>query len=70
MFVKIKDVLLYGLGVFAVYAILTYVLRVFLSRTTTDAEYFGIYSSNDLLIGVLVAIVLTFSHFSKKKMMK
>ena len=70
MFDKIKGPLLYGLSVFAVYAILTYVLRVFLSSTSTDAEYFGIYSKNDLLIGVLVAIVLTFSHFGKKRMMK
>lgn len=62
---KLKPVL-YGLGVFAVYAILTYVLRVFFDRTSTDAEFFGIYSKNDLLIGVLVAVVLTFSHERKK----
>lgn len=62
---KLKPVL-YGLGVFAVYAILTYVLRIFFDRTSTDAEFLGIYSKNDLLIGVLVAVVLTFSHERKK----
>ena len=70
MFAKIKGPLLYGLGVFSVYAILTYALRVFFSRITTDAEFFGVYSTNDLLIGVLVAVVLTFSHQRKKNMLK
>ena len=70
MFTKIKGLLLYGLGVFAIYALLTYVLRVFFSRATTDAEFFGVYTTNDLLIGVLVAVVLTFSHQGKKNMLK
>lgn len=63
---KIKEVLIYGLGVFAVYAILTYGLRVLFDRASVDAEYFGVYSKNDLLVGVLVAVVLTFSHQRKK----
>jgi len=70
MFNKIKGPLLYGLGVFAVYAVLTYGLRVLFNRITTDAEFFGVYSTNDLLIGVLVAAVLTFSHQRKKNMFK
>ena len=63
---KIKEILIYGLGVFAVYALLTYGLRVLFDRVTVDAEYFGVYSKNDLLVGVLVAVVLTFSHQRKK----
>jgi len=63
---KIKEILVYGLGVFAVYAILTYVLRVMFNRVADDADLFGVYSQNDLLVGVLVAVVLTFSHQRKK----
>lgn len=66
MLTKIKEILIYGLGVFAVYAILTYVLRVLFNRAAVDAELFGVYSKNDLLVGVLVAVVLTFSHQRKK----
>ena len=66
MSTKLKEVLIYGLGVFAVYAILTYLLRVFFNRAAVDAEFFGIYSKNDLFVGVLVAVVLTFSHQRKK----
>jgi len=65
---KLKEILLYGLGVFAVYAILTYVLRVLFNRVADDAQFFGVYSQNDLLVGVLVAVVLTFSHQRRKNL--
>lgn len=59
--------IVYGLGVFAVYAVLTYILRFAFNRTPNDADILGIYSTNDLLIGVVVAIVLTFTHERKKR---
>jgi len=62
---KLKPVI-YGLGVFTVYVLLTYVLRIILKRTTSDATIFGVYSTNDLLIGLLLAVVLTFSHQRRK----
>ncbi len=62
---KLKPVI-YGLGVFTVYVLLTYVLRIIFKRTTSDATIFGVYSTNDLLIGLLLAVVLTFSHQRRK----
>jgi len=62
---KLKPVM-YGLGVFTVYVLLTYVLRIIFKRTTSDATIFGVYSTNDLLIGLLLAVVLTFSHQRRK----
>ncbi len=64
---KIKP-LLYGLGVFIIYAILTYVLRLTFNRMPVDGEYLGVYSGNDLLIGIAVAFILTLSHERKKKL--
>ncbi len=64
---KVKPIL-YGLGVFLIYAILTYVLRLVFKVMPIDGEFLGIYSENDLLIGLLVAVVLTFSHERKKKL--
>lgn len=64
---KVKPIL-YGLGVFLIYAILTYVLRIVFKIMPTDGKFLGIYSENDLLIGLLVAVVLTFSHERKKKL--
>ena len=63
---KIKPVL-YGLSVFAIYIILSVVLRLISKRIPDDAEYFGIFSSTDLLIGIVVALVLTFTHERKKR---
>jgi hypothetical protein len=64
---KIKPVL-YGLGVFAVYIVLTYILRLIFNRMPTDAEFFGIYSTNDLLLGVVIAVALTITHERKKRL--
>ena len=63
---KIKPVI-YGLSVFGVYIILSVVLRLISKRIPEDAEYFGIFSTNDILIGLIVALVLTFTHERKKR---
>jgi len=64
---KLKLVL-YGLSVFVIYSILTYVLRYVFNRMPTDAEFFGVYSSTDLLIGLVLALILTFTHVKKNKL--
>jgi len=64
---KIKPIL-YALGVFAVYVILTYILRLIFHRMPTDAEFLGVYSTNDLLLGVVIAAALTVSHERKKRL--
>ncbi|NDP22740.1 MAG: hypothetical protein GZ091_16925 [Paludibacter sp.] len=64
---KFKPIL-YGLGVFAVYALLTYILRLVTDRMPANAEIMGIFTTNDLLLGIVVSFVLTFSHERKKKL--
>lgn len=64
---KFKPVL-YGLGVFAVYILLTYILRLVTNRMPIDAEFLGVFTTNDLLLGLVVSIILTFSHERKKKL--
>ena len=63
---KLKPIL-YGLGVFTVYIVLSLVIRLVAKRIPADAEFFGMFSTNDLLIGVVVAVVLTFTHERKKR---
>lgn len=67
MNLKIK-IVLYGLGAFAVYIVLVVVLRLISGRIPEDAEIFGMFSTTDLLLGVVVAVVLTFSHERKKRL--
>jgi hypothetical protein len=58
--------ILYGLGAFTIFIVLSLILKFITNRTSTNAEYFGILSNKDLLIGVLVAIIVTFTHERKK----
>ena len=60
--------ILYGFGVFAVFTILSVVLKIITHRVYTDAQYLGIFSNKDLLLGLVVALVLTFTHERKKKL--
>ncbi|MDD3321316.1 MAG: hypothetical protein PHS59_07720 [Paludibacter sp.] len=66
---KLK-LLIYGIGVFAVYALLTYLLRLITDRFPENPDYLGIFTTNDLLLGLVVAVVLTFSNERKKKLKK
>ena len=59
---------LYGLGVFAVYVVFLVVLRLISGNIPEGAEFFGMFSRNDLLLGLIVAVVLTFSYVRKRKM--
>lgn len=64
---KLK-IVLYGFGVFAVYIVFLIVLRLVSGNAPEDAEIFGMFSRNDFLLGLIVAVVLTFSYVRKKKM--
>lgn len=66
---KFKPVL-YGIGVFAVYALLTYILRLVSGRMPENPEILGVFTTNDLLLGLVVALVLTISNERKKKLKK
>jgi len=64
---KLKPVL-YGIGVFIVFTTLMVILKLVTHRIPSDAEYFGLFTNQDLFLGVIVAVVLTFSHERKKKL--
>jgi hypothetical protein len=64
---KLQPVL-YGIGVFIVFTTLMIVLKLLTHRVPEDAEYFGLFTNKDLLLGAVIAIILTFSHERKKKL--
>lgn len=63
---KLKPVF-YGLSVFVIFIILTFVLRTLTHRVPANPDFWGVFTLNDVLLGLLVAFVLTFSHERKKK---
>lgn len=64
---KLQPVI-YGAGVFVVFTTLMIILKLLTHRVPEDAEYFGLFTNKDLMIGAVVALVLTVSHVRKKKL--
>ena len=64
---KIRPVL-YAIGIFIVFTVLMVIIKLITHKIPTETEYFGLFSNNDLLMGGIVAIILTFSHERKKKL--
>jgi len=64
---KIQTIL-YGVGVFIVFTTLMILIKLITRRVPAEVEYFGLFSNNDLLMGAVIAIILTFSHERKKKL--
>ncbi len=60
--------LLYGLSIFVIYAVIVLILRHVINHTPTEYEYFGLFSRKDVLLGLVLAIVLTFTHERKKNL--
>lgn len=61
--------ILYGLGVFVIFTILAVILKLVTNKIPENAEYFGLITNGDLMIGLVVAIAVTISHERKKKIM-
>jgi len=61
-------IVIYGLSVFVIYTVLAIVLRYVTHHVPTEEEYFGLISNKDLLLGLLLAVVLTFTHERRKKL--
>jgi len=59
--------LLYGLGVFGVYIVIYCFTPLFSGRVPDEAVIFNFFTKNDLLIGLLLACILTFTHQRNKK---
>ena len=61
---------LYGLGAFAVYMALTAIFIWISGKMPENQILLGIYTKDNLLLGLAVAVVLTFSHERKKRIGK
>lgn len=64
---KLK-LLMYAISIFVVFLLLTWVLRLVSNNIPDETVLFGIYSSSDLLLGGVIAVALTFSHYNKMKL--
>jgi len=64
---KLKPVI-YGLTVFVIFIAFSTILKLLTHRVVPEDIYFGILSNKDLLIGLFVAMLVTFTNERKKKL--
>jgi len=59
---------LYGLVFFFIFMSISVFLKLVSHRVYSDAEYFGVISNKDLMLGLLIAFVVSFTHQQKKRL--
>lgn len=64
------NLLLYAFAVFAVFMILTWILKLASEKIPVENGIWGVYKSSDFLLGLVVAGIVTFSHVQKRKLKK
>jgi hypothetical protein len=62
--------IIYGSGVFIVFTVAMILLKYITHHTPDNTEYFGLFSKKDLMMGTVIALILTASHVHKKKLNK
>ena len=58
--------ILFGVGVFVIFSAIALVLKLATGKEL-DAEYLGLFSKTDLMLGLAVAVIVTLNHERKKK---
>ncbi len=64
---KLKLVI-YAISAFLVIMLLTWILRLMTGKLPLEDGLWGVYKDSDLLLGLVVAAMITFSHYQKRKL--
>ena len=64
---KLKLVI-YAISAFLVIMLLTWILRLMTGKLPLEDGLWGVYKESDLLLGLVVAAMITFSHYQKRKL--
>ncbi len=64
---KLKTVI-YAFSAFFIFMILTWVLRLAAGKLPVEDGLWGVFKSSDLFLGLVVAVVITFSHLQKRRL--
>lgn len=62
--------IIYGVGVFVIFTTTMILIKYITHHTPDNTEYFGLFSKKELMMGAVVALLLTASHVRKKKLNK
>ena len=60
--------IIYAISTFLVFLLLTWILRLMAGKLPIEKGILGVFKNSDLLIGLVVAVAVTFSHIQKRKL--
>ena len=60
--------IIYALSTFLVFLLLTWILRLMAGKLPIENGILGVFKNSDLLLGLVVAVAVTFSHIQKRKL--
>ena len=58
----------YAISTFLVFLLLTWILRLMAGKLPIENGILGVFKNSDLLLGLVVAVAVTFSHIQKRKL--
>ena len=59
--------IIYAISTFLVFLLLTWILRLMAGKLPIENGILGVFKNSDLLLGLVVAVAVTFSHIQKRK---
>ncbi|HRG02538.1 MAG: hypothetical protein QMB37_00260 [Paludibacteraceae bacterium] len=60
--------IIYAISTFLVFLLLTWILRLMAGKLPIENGILGVFKNSDLLLGLVVAVAVTFSHIQKRKL--
>ncbi len=67
---SIVKTILFALGAFAIFLIITVILKLLTHHVALEEEYLGFFTKSDLGLGLIVAFVVTLSYEKRKRLKK
>ena len=64
----ILKTIIFGSGVFVIFTTIAIILKLVSKQTPAVDSYIGLFTNSDIMLGLVVAVVVTFSHERKKKL--
>ena len=60
--------IIYAISTFLVFLLLTWILRLMAGKLPIENGILGVFKNSDLLLGLVVAVAVNFSHIQKRKL--
>ncbi|NLO70502.1 MAG: hypothetical protein GX102_06090 [Porphyromonadaceae bacterium] len=63
-----SNLIIYAAAVFVVFMVITWILRLLTDKLPIEDGIWGVYKNSDFFLGIVVAGIITLSHYQKRKL--